>query len=425
MEPTIEAPVREPRRTELRTDLVRDLLSELRRLAEEGSALEMPDLAYALILDAQRERASDVHIEPRSDSYRLRVRIDGCLHDAAVLNVPQARILLNQFKAISDVDPIVRFTPKDTRATVLLPKGKIDLRLALAPCQYGEKLAIRLLDPQRLERSIRELGMEPQMLGQLERWLENVSGMFLAAGPTGSGKTTTIYALLHELKFRNKSNVSLEDPVEYQIDGITQIKVDDLHHVDFAEGVKAILRLDPDFLVLGEMRDKLSTRSAINAALSGRALLSTIHCRDAVGAVTTLRNWDIADQEIAESLVVVVAQRLVRRLCEKCKRERGISESERKWFDAIEVQAPVKVSVPAGCKYCNQMGYFGRVGVFELWRLDEMDYRAILGHKDEHSLREALARRRERNILTDAAQKVASGITSLDEVRGLGGGAIA
>ena len=422
MRTTLEAHVSEPRRTELRTDLVRDLLSELRRLAEETNALETPDLAYALILDAQRERASDVHIEPQSNGYRLRLRIDGCLHDTAVLKVPQARILLNQFKAISDVDPIVRFTPKDTRATVTLPKGRIDLRLALAPCQHGEKLAIRLLDPQRLERSIRELGMEPSMLAQLEQWLENVSGMFLAAGPTGSGKTTTIYALLHELKFRNKSIVSLEDPVEYEVDGITQIKVDELHHVDFAEGVKAILRLDPDFLMLGEMRDEQSARSAINAALSGRALLSTIHCRDAVGAVTTLRNWDVADQEIAESLVVVVAQRLVRRLCEKCKQERGISESERKWFNAIGAQAPAKVSTPAGCKYCNHIGYFGRVGVFELWRLDEMDYRAILAHKDEHSLREVLARRREQNIFTDAAQKVAAGITSPDEIRGLSGG---
>jgi general secretion pathway protein E len=422
METTLEAHPKERQRSELRTDLVRNLLSELRRLAEETGTLDTPDLAYALILDAQRERASDVHIEPRSDSYRLRVRIDGCLYDAAVLNVPHARILLNQFKAISEVDPIVRFTPKDTRATVILPKGKIDLRLALAPCQHGEKLAIRLLDPQRLERSIRELGMEPAMLAQLEQWLENVSGMFLAAGPTGSGKTTTIYALLHELKFGNKSIVSLEDPVEYQIDGITQIKVDELHHVDFAEGVKAILRLDPDFLVLGEMRDKLSARSAINAALSGRALLSTIHCRDAVGAVTTLRNWEIADQEIAESLVVVVAQRLVRRLCEKCKRERSISESERKWFDVIEARAPAKVWTHTGCKYCNQIGYFGRVGVFELWRLNETDYRAILAHRDEHSLRETLARRRERNILTDAAQKIAAGITSLDEIRGMSAG---
>jgi len=418
---TPAAPAKTP---ELRTDLVRDLLAELRRLAEETGTLDTPDLAYALVLDAQRERASDVHIEPRSDNYRVRLRIDGFLHDAAILNVPHARILLNQFKAISDLDPIMRFTPKDTRATVMLPKGKLDLRLALAPCQHGEKLAIRLLDPTRLERSIRELGLAPAMLEQLEQWLENVSGMFLAAGPTGSGKTTTIYALLHELKFRNKSIVSLEDPVEYQIDGITQIKVDELHHVDFAEGVKAILRLDPDFLMLGEMRDEASARSAINAALSGRALLSTIHCRDAVGAVTTLRNWDILDQEIAESLVVVVAQRLVRRLCEKCRRETKVSDADAKWFDTLKIPPPPTRWVPAGCKHCNQIGYFGRIGIFELWRLDEADYHSILTHSDEHSLRRALSRRREQNILTDAAQKVASGVTSLKEVRAMSGGTL-
>ena len=418
---TPAAPAKTP---ELRTALVRDLLAELRRLAEETGTLDTPDLAYALVLDAQRERASDVHIEPRSDNYRVRLRIDGFLHDAAILNVPHARILLNQFKAISDLDPIMRFTPKDTRATVMLPKGKLDLRLALAPCQHGEKLAIRLLDPTRLERSIRELGLAPAMLEQLEQWLENVSGMFLAAGPTGSGKTTTIYALLHELKFRNKSIVSLEDPVEYQIDGITQIKVDELHHVDFAEGVKAILRLDPDFLMLGEMRDEASARSAINAALSGRALLSTIHCRDAVGAVTTLRNWDILDQEIAESLVVVVAQRLVRRLCEKCRRETKVSDADAKWFDTLKIPPPQTRWVPAGCKHCNQIGYFGRIGIFELWRLDEADYHSILTHSDEHSLRRALSRRREQNILTDAAQKVASGVTSLKEVRAMSGGTL-
>ncbi len=404
---------------ELRTDFVRGLLSELKRLAEECGTLDTPDLAYALIQDAQRERASDIHIEPRSDSYRLRLRIDGVLHDAAVLNVPQARILINQFKAISDLDPIIRFTPKDTRTTVMLPTNKIDLRLALAPCQHGEKLAIRLLDPQRLERSIRELGLEPLMLAQIEDWLENVSGMFLAAGPTGSGKTTTIYALMHELKFRTKSIISLEDPVEYQIDGITQIRIDELHHVDFAEGVKAILRLDPDFLVLGEMRDKASARSAINAALSGRALLSTIHCRDAVGAVTTLRNWDLLDQEIAESLVVVVAQRLVRRLCEKCEKEVKPNDNELRWFEANHFAPPAALWQASGCKHCNEIGYYGRIGVFELWRLTDDDYHAILTHRDERALRQALAARRGQNILNDAVQKVRVGLTSLSEVRTL------
>jgi general secretion pathway protein E len=410
------------KRPELRTELVRGLLSELRRLAEESGTLDTPDLAYALIMDAQRERASDIHVEPRSDNYRLRLRIDGVLYDAAALHVPQARILLNQFKAISDLDPVVRFTPKDTRTTVALPAGKVDLRLALAPCQQGEKLAIRLLDPQRLERSIRELGLEPSMLAQLEEWLEHVSGIFLAAGPTGAGKTTTIYALMHELKFQNKSIISLEDPVEYQIDGITQIKIDELHHVDFAEGVKAILRLDPDFLVLGEMRDKASARSAINAALSGRALLSTIHCRDAVGAVTTLRNWDLLDQEIAESLAVVVSQRLVRRLCDKCKKEVKPVDNDVRWFDTHHFARPAKVWQPSGCKHCNQIGYFGRIGVFELWRLTDEDYHALLTHRDEHALRRAISTRLGQNIINDAVLKVRSGLTSLSEVKGLGFG---
>jgi type II secretory ATPase GspE/PulE/Tfp pilus assembly ATPase PilB-like protein len=174
--------------------------------------------------------------------------------------------------------------------------------------------------------------------------------------------------------------------------------------------------------MLGEMRDEASARSAINAALSGRALLSTIHCRDAVGAVTTLRNWDILDQEIAESLVVVVAQRLVRRLCEKCRRETKVSDAYAKWFDSLKIPPPPTLWVPGGCRHCNQIGYFGRVGVFELWRLDEADYRAILAHKDEHGLRAALARRREQSILGDAAQKAACGTTSLNEVRSIAGG---
>src|SRR5688572_12290899 len=292
----------------LRNDLAPEFLRETKTLAARGHA-DSSAIALALLRDAQRARVSDIHFEPRTSGMRLRFRIDGALSHVAELPAEQARIVVNQFKAISDLDPVTRFTAKDTRATVELDGAALDIRLALAPCHHGEALVVRLLDPKRLERSVEDLGLSGRTLAQIEQWLENVTGMFLCAGPTGSGKTTTNYALLHELKFADRAIVSIEDPVEYQIDGITQIRIDELHHVDFPEAVKSVLRLDPDFLMLGEIRDAASAHSAVNAALSGRVLLSTVHCRDAVGAITALRNWGLPDHEIAEALVVVVAQR--------------------------------------------------------------------------------------------------------------------
>jgi type II secretory ATPase GspE/PulE/Tfp pilus assembly ATPase PilB-like protein len=352
---------------------------------------------------------------------RLRFRVDGVLSDVVDLPAAQARVVMNQFKAISDLDPVTRFTPKDTRTTVTLDGTQIDIRLALAPCHHGEALVLRLLDPRRLEKRMEELGLSAAMLGQIEEWLENVNGMFLCAGPTGSGKTTTIYALLHELKFAERAIVSIEDPVEYQVDGITQIKIDELHHVNFAESVKSVLRLDPDFLMLGEIRDTASAHSAVNAAISGRVLLSTVHCRDAVGAVTALRNWGLPDHETAEALVVVMAQRLVRRLCPNCRREVKANASDLRWLAAMNLPRPGTLWSAAGCKECQNLGYHGRTGVFELWRLDETDYDLLLSHASEHALRERFNAKSDHTLLQDAFAKVADGTTSLAEVRKLGG----
>jgi type II secretory ATPase GspE/PulE/Tfp pilus assembly ATPase PilB-like protein len=241
--------------------------------------------------------------------------------------------------------------------------------------------------------------------------------MFLAAGPTGCGKTTTLYSLLHELKLSNRIIVTLEDPVEYLIDGITQIQIDMLHDLNFAEGAKSMLRLDPDFLMLGEIRDGTSAETAVNAAISGRVLLSTVHSRDAVGAITALRNWNLPDHEIAESLSVVVAQRLVRKLCPACRRKTKPNETEKRWLKSLYLKVPSTVWKAQGCKKCRDLGYDGRTGVFELWRLSSADYHAILEHVDEISLRESLAARGHRSVLEDAMDKVTEGVTSLEEVR--------
>ncbi len=409
----------ESRRT-LRNDLAPEFLRELKNVGSRPRT-QSSALAFSLLLDAQRARVSDVHFEPRTMGVRLRFRIDGVLSDVADLPADHARIIVNQFKSIGDLDPVTRFTTKDTRATVELAGTAMDIRLALAPCHHGEALVVRLLDPQRLERLVEELGLSGRTLAQIEDWLENVSGMFLCAGPTGSGKTTTIYALLHELKFADRAIVSIEDPVEYQIDGITQIKIDELHHVDYPEAVKSVLRLDPDFLMLGEIRDAPSAHSAVNAAISGRVTLSTVHCRDAVGAVTALRNWGLPDHEIAEALVVVVAQRLVRKLCPHCRRKAKPGASDLKWLAAMKLPTRAAMWGATGCKEYQNLGYLGRTGVFELWHLDEDDYELVLGHADEHALRQRFAATSQDTLLRDAFAKALDGTTSLSEIRKLSG----
>lgn len=412
---------------QIRTHLVKHLLDAFsnydRALKSDGDVPGRPEFPRAILQDALIARASDIHIEPGLDDIRVRFRIDGAISDVAALTAEQGKWLTNQFKALANLDPVARFTPKDSHAHFLLNGSAIDLRLALAPCQRGEALAIRLLDPRRLERSIDDLGLTEANLKQLEDWLENVNGMFLAVGPTGCGKTTTVYALLHELKFADRAIVSIEDPVEYEIPGINQVQLDEKHHLSFAEGVKAMLRLDPDFLMLGEVRDSASAHAAVDAAITGRVLLSTVHARDAVGVVTALRNWGLIDHEIAESLEVVVAQRLVRRLCEACRTVTPPSDSEMRWLRSVDLPAPQQSWFASGCSKCNGLGYLGRTGIFELWRLREDDYRLILAHADEHTLRAHCHESQRENLLQDGLRKVAGGITSLAELRRASSGA--
>jgi general secretion pathway protein E len=376
-----------------------------------------PPIAVPLVQDALRARASDIHVEPQTRDCRLRFRIDGLVCDVG--NVPKeaGQLLINQFKAMAGLDPIVRFTPRDAHTRVNHNGNTTDLRLALTPCQSGEALALRILDPARLERKVDDLGLSELNLKRLEQWLENVKGMFLAAGPTGSGKTTTVYSLLHELKYHDRTIVSLEDPVEYQVDGITQVQLDEKHHFTFAEGVKSMLRLDPDYIMLGEVRDAASAHAAINAAISGRVLLSTIHSRDAVGTLTALRNWGLADHEVAEALTVVAAQRLVRKLCLDCARKSKPGATEAAWLRSVRLPVPRTVWKAAGCSKCENLGYVGRTGVFEFWQLDGVDYEMILSHATEHDLREHLAKREHDSLLTDGLSKVIEGVTTLAELR--------
>lgn len=382
------------------------------------------DLSDALLEDAVVLGASDIHVEPHRDGARVRMRVDGAVRDACHLSTEMGRVVVNQFKALANLDPIVRFTPRDAHARFVSSTGPIDLRLGLAPVLERDALSVRLLDPNRLQRSILELGLRKESFQLLTEWLEDTNGMFIATGPTGSGKTTTLYALLHQLKSTNKVILSLEDPVEYQVDGISQIQIDSLHNFEFADGIKAVLRHDPDYLMIGEIRDAASAHTAVRAAIAGRVLLSTMHSRDCVGAIAALRNWGLLNHEIGESLAVLVTQRLVRKLCVECCERRGINALEAEWFHALGLECPANVWESRGCEKCHQIGYKGRTGVFELWRLDEDDYQMILRNSDEHRLRAWMYERGHRFLISEALDLLDQGVTTFTEVRRVAAGTV-
>lgn len=384
----------------------------------------MGDLTGALLEDAVILGASDIHVEPHRDGARVRLRVDGTVRDACHLNSEKGKVLVNQFKALANLDPIVRFTPRDAHARYMSGTGPVDLRLGLAPTLERDALSVRILDPNRLQRSILELGLRKESFRLLEEWLEDTNGMFVATGPTGSGKTTTLYALLHQLKLANKVILSLEDPVEYQVDGISQIQIDSLHNFEFADGIKAVLRHDPDYLMIGEIRDAASAHTAVRAAIAGRVLLSTMHSRDCVGAIAALRNWGLLNHEIGESLAVVVTQRLVRKLCVECCERKALGALEAEWFHALGLECPAHLWASRGCEKCHQLGFKGRTGVFELWRLDEDDYQMILRDSDEHRLRAWLQERGHRFLLSEALELLDQGVTTFGEVRRVAAGTL-
>jgi general secretion pathway protein E len=404
----------------LREQLTQLLNGELGRLdpATGGPAgLDVANMANMLLRDALREHASDIHLDPQYEGVQVRFRIDGVLHDAALLTHDEGQRLLRHLKAFGGLDPVASFRPEDARLTYVLDDRELDLRLACVPCMGGQKLTIRLLERSRVAQRFSELGMGDAQLQAIHQWLTNMSGMFLCTGPTGSGKTTTLYALLHELKLLDRSVVTIEDPVEYQIDGITQMQVDVERGLTFAEGLRAMLRLDPDFLLVGEIRDPISARTAVEAAVTGRVLMSTLHSRDPIGTVTALRQWGLDDHEIASSLEVVVTQRLVRQLCPYCRQETSPPREYQKWAATLGWTLPDRIWQATGCPTCRNIGYQGRSGVFEVWYLNEQDRTLILNHADEVSLRRNVKERWGGSLFLDGLAKLTGGVTSIEELR--------
>ncbi|GAB4190816.1 MAG: GspE/PulE family protein [Phycisphaeraceae bacterium] len=372
--------------------------------------------ADSLIEDAIDVGASDIHISIQDDCATVRMRVDGVLHDARRLSVEDGERLIRHFKVMADLDPTPIFEPAEARRTYRVNGTETDLRISCTPTITGERMAIRLLRPDALKRSINELGMTEKHLERIHKWIHSMGGTLLVAGPTGSGKTTTLYALLHHFKTLDKSVITIEDPVEYQVEGIDQIQVDPRHGLDYTAGIKTILRHDPDIILVGELRDPESVRASIQASLSGHVVLSTLHARDAAGVVSSLRHWNVPAHELANTLQLVVAQRLVRTLCPDCRHQDKPRDVETEWLKALGLPVPDTVFRAVGCTQCHGLGYRGRTGVFEVWSLDQQDQQAVANGLNESQLRQRLRERGDESLLEQGLELVKQGKTTLAEL---------
>ena len=376
--------------------------------------------ATALINDAVQTRASDIHLDPQMDEIRVRFRIDGAVHEVASLPAKIGLRMLRYFKVASNLDPAASLLPEDSHFQMELDGKPLDIRVACAPCVFGDKLAMRLLQRSAVKHRLAHLGLREEDQAAIQAWLGDISGMLLVAGPVGSGKTTTLYALLAELHLAGRHIVTIEDPVEFQLEQVNQIEVNVKRGLTFERGLRSILRLDPDYILLGEIRDKESALVAMEAATAGRAVLTTMHSRSTAGVVTALRSLGAPNYEIAASLAFIIAQRLVRKLCEQCRRLETPRKAELQWLESLGEPIPDKAWHPVGCEHCAQTGYYGQTGVFEVLPVDERVYDFIVAGDDEHKLRQHLRAAGFRPLLRDGLEKAAAGITDLSELTRIG-----
>jgi type IV pilus assembly protein PilB len=387
-------------------------VSELRESADDAPVIK---LVYSILGQAATEGASDVHFEPGEDEMRVRFRVDGVLYEAA--RVPKRMIpgVVSRVKIMSDLDIAEKRAPQDGRVSVNVEDRKVDLRITTLPTQRGEGATIRILDKEQAMRSLDELGMDGDGRTRFETAISKSHGAVLVTGPTGSGKSTTLYAALDELNAVSKNIITIEDPVEYRIDGINQINVNRKAGLEFATGLRSILRADPDIIMVGEIRDAETARIAVESALTGHMVLSTLHTNDAPGTVIRLAKMGIESFLTASAIDCVVAQRLARTLCTHCKKRVMIPQAA--LLEAgFRVGADLEAYEPVGCGRCNQSGYRGRIGLFSVMEMTEELKELTVEGAGEAAI---TATAREQGMLTlreDGLLKVRAGITSVAEV---------
>ena len=374
-------------------------------------------LVDSLLHKAIEVGASDIHLEPTTESMRVRYRIDGILYDQEPIDLADSSSVLSRLKVLSSIDIAQKRVPQDGKFRVKIDKKNnlIDLRVSTFPSIYGEKMVIRILDKAQNFKELEGLGFNQDALVKLYGLIKRPYGFFLVTGPTGSGKTTTLYSVLSKLNDAQRNIVTMEDPVEYNLDGITQSQINPKAGFTFDKGLRSILRQDPDVIMVGEIRDKQTAQTAIEAALTGHLVFSTLHTNDAASAVTRLIEMGIEPFLISASLVGVLAQRLVRKLCNKCKQQIALTLQEQEVLGKEKLQ---KAYRPKGCKSCFNLGYKGRTGIFELLVVDDLIRELILNRLSVDAIRLKSVENGLKTMLDDGILKVKDGAVSVDELLG-------
>jgi len=394
-----------------------DLIQELPKpedLLERQDDAPIIRLLNALLSEAIKESASDVHIETFEDRIMVRFRVDGVLREVLEPQRILAPLIVSRIKVMAKLDIAEKRLPQDGRITLRIAGRAVDVRVSTMPTSHGERVVLRLLDKQSARLDMADLGMMPHTLQLMQKLIAMPHGIILVTGPTGSGKTTTLYAALSALNTHVRNILTVEDPIEYDLSGIGQTQVNYKVNMTFAKGLRSILRQDPDVVMIGEIRDLETAQIAVQASLTGHLVLSTLHTNSAIGAITRLDDMGIEPFLLSSSLIGVLAQRLLRLLCSHCKKPEKADASECELMGVPSDPAPV-IYYPEGCVHCRQSGYSGRSGVYELIMIDDKLRAMIHDHQPEPQLKK-YARTLFPSIRQDGYKRVLTGETSLEEV---------
>jgi general secretion pathway protein E len=397
-----------------------DLSGVAEALPEPEDLLDAEDdapiirLINVLLARAVKQNASDIHIEPFESRLLIRIRVDGILQE--VMQPPRALapLIASRIKVMAKLDIAEKRLPQDGRISLRIAGRAVDVRVSTMPLGHGERVVLRILDKQAGRLDLQNLGMDPDTLKRMDQMVHRPHGIVLVTGPTGSGKTTTLYAALGRVNNTDRNIVTVEDPIEYYIDGIGQTQVNAKVDMTFARGLRAILRQDPDVVMVGEIRDLETVQIAVQASLTGHMVFSTLHTNTAVGSITRLRDMGVEPFLLSSSLVGVLAQRLVRLLCKDCRTPYQPDANECKLLGLDPVKPPTLFS-PNGCEKCHQSGYAGRTGIYELIEVDDEMKSLIHDGSGEHAM-EQHVRQHSPSIRADGIRRIVAGETSLDEV---------